>query len=105
MTIDSELWLDCEEDGFPEIVISIDQSIALKQRVAQGEFSSFDEALTKSKEELHLTKLGDDWYSEEALSRLKEGIRQAERGELIPSEKIEAWFDEWQDELSKRTQD
>jgi hypothetical protein len=71
MTVKNQLWLDCEEDGFPEIVISIDQSIALKERVAQGEFASFDEALAKSKEELHLIKVGDDWYSEESLNRLK----------------------------------
>jgi hypothetical protein len=105
MSANKELWADCEEDGFPEIVISIDESIALRERVALGEFTSFDEALAKSKEELHLTKVGDDWYSEQSLNRLKEGIRQAKDGKVVPGEDIEAWFDEWQAELSKQPED
>jgi len=105
MIADDELWQDCEEDGLPEILISIDQSIALKQRVALGEFTSFDEALAKSKEELHLTQVGDDWYSEQALNRLKEGIRQAKDGKVVPGEEIEAWFNEWLAELSKQPED
>jgi hypothetical protein len=86
MMTNDESWSDGEESGLPETVISIDQSIALKHRVAQGEFASFEEAPAKSKEELNLSKVGDDWYSEEVLSWLKEGIQQVENGEVIPGE-------------------
>jgi hypothetical protein len=85
--MDDDFGAEDEEDDTPEILISISQSIALKRRVAKGEFASLDEAIAKSKEELQLTKVGEDWYSAEALERLEKGIRQAERGEVITSKK------------------
>ena len=53
-----------------------------------------DEAISKSSEELQLTKVGEDWYSIEVLERLNESIRQAERGELISGEEVMAKLDD-----------
>jgi predicted transcriptional regulator len=41
-------------------------------------------------------------FTEEQLSRLKESIEQAKRGELIPEEKIDEFFDEWFKELESQ---
>jgi len=93
--VDDDFGPDNEEKDSPEILLSIAQSIQLQTKVAEGKFSSMDEAIAKSSEELQLTKVGEDWYSAEALERLNEGIRQAESGELIPGEEVMAELDEW----------
>jgi predicted transcriptional regulator len=98
---DEAAMIDDEEDA-PEILISISQLIALDIRVAAGEFASMDEAIAKSSEELQLTKVGEDWYSAETLDRLREGMRQSDAGELVPQERVEAFFAEWERETSER---
>lgn len=92
---------DREEDGTPEILISISQSIALKKMVAEGRFASFDEAIAKSSDELKLTKRGDDWYSSDAWEQLQRGMDQADRGELIPGEEVMARFEAVLREISQ----
>ncbi len=41
-------------------------------------------------------------FTEEQLTRLKESIEQAKRGELIPAEEIDIFFEEWFKELAAR---
>jgi predicted transcriptional regulator len=98
---DDDFGAGSEDDNLPEILISVSQSISLQKRVAAGEFSSLDEAIAKSSEELQLTKVGENQYSVEAIERLKEGCGQADAGNLVPQEEIEAFFADWRDEINQ----
>ncbi len=100
--MENHLSQEYEEKDGPEILISVSQSIALQERVDQGDFATLDDAIAKSWDELQLTKVGDDWYSAAALERLDEGMRQADRGELIPGEEVMAKLTQWIKEAEAR---
>jgi len=97
--------LDGEGSQAGMVLLTVQQAHAFEAAVAAGKFASFEDAVNASANDLELTKVGSDLYSKAALVRLQTGIEQAERGEVIPSEEVEAWFDEWQAEINKRTDD
>jgi predicted transcriptional regulator len=85
-----------------DILISISQANAFAAMVEQGKFASIDDAIAQSTDELGLTKIGNDKFSAEAIERIREGLRQADRGELISSEEVDRKFDEWFKEIDAR---
>ncbi len=77
------------------VLISVSQANAFATIVEQGKFSSIEDAIAQSSDELRLTKIGKDTFSADAIERLREGARQVDRGEFISAEEVDRKFDEW----------
>jgi hypothetical protein len=94
---------DEKESDFTGVLLSVSEGHAFETAVAEGRFATFEAAVNASADELGLTMVGDRLYSRAALSALQQGMEEASRGEFIPQEEVEAFFDEWQRELDERT--
>jgi Arc/MetJ-type ribon-helix-helix transcriptional regulator len=70
------------------------QQDQLRELVAEGRFSSPDEAaealLSQVLEEQQATP-----YTPEVLSQLNQGMDEADRGEFVSQAEVEAFFDDW----------
>ncbi len=86
-------------------LISISQANHFAAMVAEGKFASIDDAIENASQQLQLVRVGNDVFSAEAIERLLEGIRQADRGELMSAEEVDRKFGEFFGRLNARKPD
>jgi predicted transcriptional regulator len=82
--------------------VTICQAYSFAAIAAQSACTPGDEVIAKFSERLQLTQVGEDFYSAEAIEHLIEGIRQADHGELVSQEEVEAFFSDWEKEVASR---
>ena len=74
------------------VTLSTEQYLRIDQLVAEGTFASPDEGVDR----LLAEALGEaPAYSAEDLAHLRRGYEEALRGELVPQEEVEAFFEDW----------
>ena len=94
---------DEQEPGSAKVLLSVSEGHAFETAVAEGKFSTFEDAVNASAKELGLKLVGDSLYSKEASLALQRGMEEAERGEFVSQEEVEAFFADWQREINERT--
>jgi len=97
--------VDRREPSSAEVLLSVTEGHAFETAVAEGKFATFEDAVNASAKELGLKLVGDTLYSREALSALQRGMEEAERGEFVSQDEIEAFFVDWEREINERTDD
>jgi predicted transcriptional regulator len=76
------------------ITLSPEQLSQLQKLIESGRYASADEAV----EQLLSQVLDDELvtaYSPEVLAHLRRGMAEADRGEFVPHQETEAFFDDW----------